>query len=109
MRRLFEYLESTLNCHLVVLAVEVGAPSPQASSASLRGCELLERTLPFDRLCVRPMCLVGAASSPSRTALAGLSSLDTVASAVGELAVHEVLQDERWLHAPAPSRVPART
>ena len=35
--------------------------------------------------------------------------LDTVASAAGEPAVHEVLQDERWLHAPAPSRLPQRT
>jgi len=34
---------------------------------------------------------------------------DTVASAAGELAVHEVLQDERWLHAPTPSRLPERT
>ena len=35
--------------------------------------------------------------------------LDTVAFAAGEPAVHEVLQDERSLGAPAPSRLPART
>ena len=34
--------------------------------------------------------------------------LDTVASAAGEPAVHEVLQEERWLHAPAPNRFPQR-
>ena len=35
--------------------------------------------------------------------------LDTVASAAGEPAVHEVPQDERWLDAPASSRLAART
>ena len=35
--------------------------------------------------------------------------LDTVASAAGAPAVHEVLQDARWLDAPASSRLPART
>ena len=34
--------------------------------------------------------------------------LDTVASAAGDPDVHEVLQDERWFHAPASSRLPAR-
>ena len=35
--------------------------------------------------------------------------LDAVAAAAGEPPVQEVLQDERWLHAPAPSRLPQRT
>ena len=45
--------------------VAAGVPSPQPSSGSSRGRELSVRTPPFGRLCVRPMCIAGAASSPS--------------------------------------------
>ena len=34
--------------------------------------------------------------------------LEAVAAAAGEPAVHEVLQDARWLDTPAPSRFPMR-
>ena len=95
--------------YLMLKLVAAGVPSLPPSSGSLHERKLHVRMLPFARLCVRPMSLAGAASSLSQ--LRGPSpavSLDTVASAAGEPAVHKVLQNERWLHAPASSRLPDR-
>ena len=72
--------------------VAAGARNPRPSCGSLHKRALRARTLPS----ARPSSLLEL-------------PLETVASAAGAPAVHEVLQDARWLDAPASSRLPART
>ena len=96
--------------------VAAGVPSPHPSSGSARGRELsaVERAHAAVRSALHAAYVSRWSSIiavAAQRALAGSLlelPLDTVASAAGELAVHEVLQDERWLHAPAPNRLPQR-
>ena len=99
-------------CHLVVFFFGCslsrwrasGAPRPQPSAGSSRGRELSVRT-PRSRW----SSIIAVAAE---RALAGSLlelPLDTVGSAAGGPAVPGVLQNERWLHAPAPSRLLQRT
>ncbi|OLP75642.1 hypothetical protein AK812_SmicGene44529 [Symbiodinium microadriaticum] len=86
---------------LLLRLVAAGVPSLPPSSGSFHERELHVRTLWLARLCVRLLCLAGAASLLSQRnrlspALCSSSPLDTVASAACAPAVHEVLQDERW-------------
>ena len=59
-------------------------------------------------LCLRWSSIIAVAAQRAFASLLLELPLNTVASAAGEPAVHDVLQDDHWLHAAASSRLPAR-
>ena len=115
-RDTYAELSRSPRCHLVVFAVEVGGRSGSEPATFLR---LLARARAARahaavRSALRAAYVSRWSSIIAVAAQRALASsllelpLDTVASAAGEPAVHEVLQDERWLYALASSRLPAR-
>ena len=96
-------------CCLVVFVVETSgrwglSPQPSSGFAHVAVCPALRAAYASRWSGIIAMATQRALASSLLEFL-----LDAVASAAGESAVHEVLQDERWLHAPAPGRLPART
>ena len=85
--------------HLVVFAVETGGrcgPEPASAHAAVRSALRAAYVSRWSGI------IAVAAQRALASSLLELP-LDTVASAAGEPAVHEVLQDERWLRLPAAS------
>ena len=95
------YLELSRSprCHHVVFAVEIGGCWGSEPATFLR---LLARARTARALAAVRSAL--CVSLEQRHRCRGELPLDTVASAAGGLAVHEVLKDKGCLHAPAPSR-----
>ena len=115
-RDTYPELSRSPRCHLVVFAVEVGGRwgSEPATFLRLLARARAARAHAAVRSALRAAYVSRWSSIIAVAAQRALASsllelpLDTVASAAGEPAVHEVLQDERWLYAPASSRLPAR-
>ena len=115
-RDTYPELSRSPRCRLVVFAVEVGGRwgSEPATFLRLLARARAARAHAAVRSALRAAYVSRWSSIIAVAAQRALASsllelpLDTVASAAGEPAVHEVLQDERWLYAPAFSRLPAR-
>ena len=116
-RDTYPELSRSQRCHLVVFAVEIGGrwgPEPttflrllaQARAASAHAAV---RSALRAAYVTRWSGIIAVAAQWAFASSLLELPLDTVASAAGAPAVHEVLQDARWLDAPASSRLPART
>eukprot|EP00439_Symbiodinium_sp_Y106_P045892 s2596_g5.t2 len=116
-RDTYPELSRSQRCHLVVFAVEIGGrwgPEPttflrllaQARAASAHAAV---RSALRAAYVTRWSGIIAVAAQRALASSLLEFPLDTVAFAARAPAVHEVLQDVRWLDAPASSRLPART
>ncbi|CAE7883168.1 unnamed protein product, partial [Symbiodinium sp. KB8] len=115
-RDTYPELSRSPRCHLVVFPVEIGGRwgSEPASFLRLLARARAARAHAAVRSALRAADVSRWSSIIAVAVQRALASsllelpFDTVAFAAGEPAVYEALQDERWLHAPASSRPPAR-
>ena len=116
-RETYPELSRSPRCRLVVFAVETGGrwgPEPTAflrllAHARAASAHAAVRSALRAAYVSRWSGVIAVAAQRALASSLLELPLEAVGAAAGEPAVHEVLQDARWLHTPAPSRLPAPT
>ena len=106
-RETYPELSRSPRCRLVVFAVETGGRWGPEPTAFLR--LLAQARAASAHAAVRWSGVIAVAAQRALASSLLELPLEAVGAAAGEPAVHEVLQDARWLDTAAPSRLPART